>query len=328
MIIMARSITKDHAFNTLLYIIKEEKEHVYLDSDGADISSASTFLADCSSYSKKNVKKEFISTVISPHVSDNLDLNGMKDLLTEVRNQLKLENRQFFAVIHQNTSTPHIHVISNRIDYDHKTWDDHHVAWKCQEACITLSEKLNLTSAFEKKGTYDKKQIPSNSRFQSETTKNIEFIKNHFLDIKYKATTIDQVLDHLRKKGIEVKVSKFKNGLYGVSMRYNETNVKGSKVDRLLTLLPSGEGFKANSRMEKILDNNKLRKEGRRTQEEISIELKNSHSNSHMKEDLINESMAQMEFELSKYTNYSTPTIDEDDQDYFRKKRKKRDFNI
>lgn len=328
MIIMTRSITKDHAYNTLGYVIKDEKNHIVLDSDGADISSATQFINDCSTYQKKNVKKEFISTVISPHPDDKLDIKGITKLLKEVQKELKLDNRQFFAVIHQNTSNPHIHVISNRINYENQTWDDHHVAWKCQEACIQLSKKLQLTSAYEKKGTYDKTQAQPKSKFHTENSNNIQYIKNHFLEIKFKATGIDQVFEHLKKNGIDVKISKFRNGLYGVSMKYNDTTAKGSTIDRLLTLIPHQDSYTANPRMQRILENNKLRLEGKRSQENIASDLNNSKNNHIQNQDLIHEIQAQMEHELTRYKNLSSSITEEDDQDFYKRKRRKKEFNI
>lgn len=328
MIIKTRSITKDHAYNTLGYVIKEEKDHIILDADGADISSASLFIGDCCSFSKNNVKKEFVSTVISPHVGDNLSIEDMKKLLHEVRLQLGLDNRQFFAVIHQNTATPHIHVISNRINYKHETWKDHHIAWKCQEACQKVSIKLNLTSAFSKKGTYDKSKIQDKSKFHSQNEKNIQYIKNHFADIKYKATHIDEVFKYLKMQGIEVRVSKFKNGLFGVSMQFNGTVVKGSKVDRLLTLLPNEDSYKANNRMQKIFDNNQIRIEGRRSFDDIGIEIGNTLLESSQSKGFVYENFAFLDHQQTLRKGYGTISKGDEDQEIYRKRRKKRKFNI
>lgn len=46
MIIKARSITADHAKNTLGYVDKEEKDHLFLAADGIDISSIKSMMED------------------------------------------------------------------------------------------------------------------------------------------------------------------------------------------------------------------------------------------------------------------------------------------
>ena len=84
MIIKSRSITKNHAINVLEYVIREEKDHIVLDSDGADISSAYTFIGDSSLYKKDRVTKAFVSKVISPHAKDKLNKKDLKNLLHEV----------------------------------------------------------------------------------------------------------------------------------------------------------------------------------------------------------------------------------------------------
>ena len=157
MIIKSRSITKNHAINVLEYVIREEKDHIVLDSDGADISSAYTFIGDSSLYKKDRVTKACVSKGKSRHAKDKLNKKDLKNLLHEVFREMKLDNRQFFAVIHQNTDTPHIHVISNRIDYDYNTWNDHHVAFTCQRTCKNVSNKLGLIYANDLQGNYDGK---------------------------------------------------------------------------------------------------------------------------------------------------------------------------
>jgi hypothetical protein len=275
MIILARSIGKLHAVNSLAYVIKEEKDHVLLASDGIDHTSLTTMMDDFSLYQKDRVKKPFITTVISPAIEDNLDLEGLRTLLLEVQKELGLTNRQYYAVIHQNTDNPHIHLISNRIDYDNKTWEDKHVAWKCQTACLNICNKLNLTSAFDKKGKYQGLGEAKNNEFLQDHLIKAKKIQSYFHEVKYKAKSIHEVFIHLQSKGVVVNPLLLKNGKIGIAFEYEGKTIKASKVDRLLTVIPDGEGFKANPHFQRIIDLNIDREAGRRTADHIHQEMIN-----------------------------------------------------
>jgi hypothetical protein len=279
MIIKSRSIKADHARNTLCYVDKEEKDHLFLAADGIDISSVQTMMEDFSLYKSNRVKNAFITTVISPSVDDKLDQKGFEKLLKKVLEELKLDNRQFYAVIHQNTETPHIHLVSNRIDFDGKTWNDHHVAWKCQAACENICMELGLTSAKERKGKYQGKRKEEKSEYHIARNKALQEVKKHFQNIKFKTLSIDHIFDHLRSKGVDVEIHKFKNGLFGASFEYQGSKFKASEVSRLLSVVPNEDSYTANEKMQAIIDNNIARFEGRRGQNEIIADMKNQSEN-------------------------------------------------
>jgi len=279
MIIKSRAITIEHARNTLGYVDKEEKDHVFLAADGVDISSVRTMMEDFSLYKSNRVKNSFVTTVISPSIEDKLDIKGLEKLLSNVQKELKLDNRQFYAVIHQNTETPHIHLVSNRIDFDGKTWNDHQVAWKCQAACEKICKDLGLTSAKARKGKYEGKKKEEKSEYHIARNKVLKEIKNHFQEIKFKALSIDHIYDHLISKGVDVEIRKFKNGLFGASFEYQGYKFKASEVNRLLSIVPKEDTYTANPKMQIIIDNNIARFEGRRGQNEILADLNNQPEN-------------------------------------------------
>lgn len=274
MIIKTRSITAEHAKNTLGYVDKEEKDHLFLDADGIDITSIKTMMEDFNLYKSNKVKNAFITTVISPSINDRLDTNGLKKLLSIVQKELKLNNRQFYAVIHQNTDTPHVHLVSNRIDFDGKVWNDHHVAWQCQEACKNICLNYNYTSANKFKGKYQGNKLNEKSEFHKLRNTAILEIKDHFKAIKFKALSINDVFHHLQNKGVEIEIKKFKNGLFGVSFKHNDFKFKASEIDRLLTIVPKNDSYTANNKFQLIIDNNIARFEGNRSQNEILIDIK------------------------------------------------------
>ena len=314
--------------NALDYIIKEEKDHLVLDYDGADISKASIFLSDCSIYQNSRVKKEFVSTVISPHVQDNLSFEDIKKLLHLVLKEMNLDNRQYYAVVHQNTDTPHIHVISNRIDYDHNTWNDHHVAWKCQEACKRVSKKLQLTSAISRQGKYEGKGPAKKSKYNEERERRIIEIKKRFSEVKYKALSIDHVYDHLIERGVSVEIVQFKNGLFGVSLEFEGEKVKASKVDRLLTVIPDKDSYTANYVMQALIDRNISRLEGIRTEKEINAELALIKDDNYKKKELLEECLSIIQFKTESYRSAVTWKHEEEKQKYLARKFGKKHYQI
>ncbi len=275
MIIKSRSISAEHARNTLGYVDKEEKDHVFLAADGVDISSVRTMMEDFNLYKSNRVKNSFVTTVISPSIEDKLDIKGLEKLLSKVQKELKLDNRQFYAVIHQNTDTPHIHLVSNRIDFDGKTWNDHQVAWKCQAACEKICKELGLTSAKARKGKYQGKRKEEKSEYHIARNEVINELKKHFQEIKYKAVSIDHVYEYLQSKGIEVQIQQFKNGLFGASFEHKGFKFKASEVNRLLSIVPKDGTYTANPKMQIIIDNNFARFEGKRGQNEILADISN-----------------------------------------------------
>lgn len=322
MIIKARSITKDHAINVLNYVIREEKDHIPLDSDGADISSAYAFVGDAALYKKDRVKKAFVSMVISPHIQDNLKHENLKELLHEVFNELKLDNRQFFAVVHQNTKTPHIHVVANRIDYDFNTWNDHHIAFECQRVCKAVSKKLGLTYANDRKETYKGRVEAPKNEWQKKRYEDKNAIIQVFNQVKYEALDIDYVFSHLQENGIEVQIKQLKNGMFGVSFEYNGTKIKASAVHHLLTVVPDKEngGYKANKRFQKVIDMNLDKMMGIRTEKDLIRDLNDESKVDYTQVEYNLEIPTLIQFNMDRYWDQIKQNNEEERQKYLAKK--------
>lgn len=322
MIIKARSISKDHAINVLEYIIKDEKDHIILDSDGADISSAYSFVSDAELYSKQRVHKAFVSLVISPFKEDNLSSTQLKQVMHEVFNELKLENRQFFAVVHQNTETPHIHVVANRIDYDYNTWKDHNVAFKCQSACKSVAKKLGLTSAFDKGRMQIDKLDNPNSEWQKVRWDNIKAIRSIINEVKYTALDVDFIFEHLTKNGVEVDIQKFKNGKFGVSLKYNNASFKASNVSPLISVIPdkTNNSYKANNKLQIVLDRNLERMLGHRTEQDLIRDKDDISNTDYDNKEFLRESSAMHQFIIDTYRRNIDSENEERRQEFLSKK--------
>lgn len=249
----------------------------------------------------------------------------MEKLLSIVQKELKLDNRQFYAVIHQNTETPHIHLISNRIDFDGKVWNDHHVAWKCQEACKKVCLNYQYTSANNLKGTYKGNRPNEKSEFHKSRNESIKEIKELFKSIKYQAISIDQVYNHFQKRGINVEIKKFKNGLFGVSFENKGYKFKASEVDRLLTVVPNEDSYTASAKFQLIIDNNIARIEGLRGEKEI---LQDISKQPELASDYSFELIALSHLIASKNNKKHNSEREEEQEKYLSKKHGKRGYQI
>lgn len=265
MIIKARSIS--HIKSSLGYILKEEKQHEFLASDGLDTTNVKTMLSDFSIYQKEKVIKGYVSVVISPHQEDKLTIQEYRNLLKETLEELKLNNRQFIAVMHRNTDYPHIHVLLNRIDYKNNTWKDHHIAWKCQSACLSITKKLNLKNAYESTKKENKKTI--NNQYDKafgELKKELQQIVKQEL---MKGKDLEHFYSHLESRGVKVEIEQFKNGSFGTTLEYKGVKFKASTINRKLSLQKNGDNYVPKAELQQQFDNNKAIQSGNLSEKEI-----------------------------------------------------------
>lgn len=317
MIIKARSIS--HIKSSLGYILKEEKQHEFLASDGLDTTNVNTMLNDFSIYQKEKVIKGYVSLVISPHQEDKLTISGYQNLLKETMKELKLDNRQFIAVMHRNTENPHIHVILNRIDYNNNTWKDHHVAWMCQSACLSVSKRLNLKNAYESTKKENKK--PINNQYDkvfNELKKELQQIVKQELS---KAKNLEHLYSNLEKRGVSVEIERFKNGSFGTTLKYKDTNFKASTINRKLSLQKDGGDYVPKAELQKLFDTNSTIQSGKLSEKQILQEFRDDP-----------ETMLQMlrgrtdQLTMMNHTfGLQKSGDDDDEEDIKRKKRKARE---
>src|SRR5690554_76060 len=252
MIIKARSI--GHIGASLEYIIKDEKEHQVLSSDGLDISNTRSIMSDFELFQKDRVKKGYVSVVISPNLKDELKDKDYHIILQETLKELKLNNRQYIAVTHNNTAHKHIHVILNRIDYDNQTWNDHHVAWKCQAACKSICKTLDLHTAYENE---NKQKATVSNEYDDLRERIRQELKSIIKREVYTAESLTQLHQNIEERGVKVHIEQFKNGLFGTSFEFKGMKYKASKIDRKLSVSKDGDTYKAKPQLQKVFEQNK-----------------------------------------------------------------------
>lgn len=314
MIIKARSIS--HIKSSLGYILKEEKQHEFLASDGLDTTNVKTMLSDFSLYQKEKVIKGYVSVVISPHQENRLTIPEYQNLLTETLKELKLDNRQFIVVMHRNTDNPHIHVILNRIDYSNNTWKDHHIAWVCQSACLSVSKRLNLKNAYESTKKENKK--PINNQYDkvfNELKKELQQIVKQELT---KAKSLEHLYSNFEKRGVLVEIERFKNGSFGTILKYKEINFKASTINRKLSLQKDGDDYAPKAELQTVFDRNKSIQSGNLNEKEIMQQFSDDPETMFQ---MLRQKASQLKTD-NRFFGQQSSTDEDNEEDIKRKKRR------
>lgn len=185
-------------------------------------------------------KRNTFSFVISPTIEDGkkLSLEGLNKITREFIKDLKLENHQAIAFVHNDKDHKHIHLYVNRIDFEGKAYNDSFIGKRCHKAAERIAMKLGLQTVKQAK------------KQRLENLKDIrQFIKNkHDLSFyKFHPKNYQKYINEMKKFNIEViPIHNKSNKLQGFRYLFNNSNLKGSEVHRSLSINKLNRGFKEN----------------------------------------------------------------------------------
>src|SRR5690554_5396397 len=153
------------------------------------------------------------------------------------------EKNQYLLVKHNDTDIEHYHWIINKVDLNARNLDTSYIKNRLQVACDKVEKQLKLRhtpgrtiiydSESEKGYLFTKKETPKNKVFQEKSAKisdTKQFIYDELVNVLSHLKTIERLESELSKKGIECKTTFNKNGLSGVSFRYEKQACKGSQI--------------------------------------------------------------------------------------------------
>ena len=167
-----------------------------------------------------------IALSYSPVDTPKLTDEKMIQLAQEYMREMKITDRQYIIVRHQDREHPHVHIVFNRIDNNGKTISDRNDMYHNEQVCKKLKAKHGLYFA---KGKEHVKQHrlrePDRSKYE---------IYNAVKDEIGKSKNWQQLQEQLAEKGITIR---FKNKgqtneIQGVSFSKGEYTFKGSEIDR------------------------------------------------------------------------------------------------
>ncbi len=198
-------------------------------------------------------KKNTLSFVLSPTIQDGQKLKEkeLKEITERFIKEMKLQERQAIAFVHQDKSHLHIHLYVNRIGFDGKAYKDSYIGKRSQHSAEKVAQQMGLTTVRE---------------VQQEKLNEITNVRQEIKQVhekviaEMKPKDFDQYIKNMKQRNVEVIPSINKsNQLRGFRFEYKGQNLKGSEVHRSMSMWRIAEriGFDRNV-AQKIAKENSL----------------------------------------------------------------------
>jgi hypothetical protein len=179
-------------------------------------------------------KHNTLSFIISPTIKDGekLKAKDLEKITQKFMAQMKLEERQAVAFVHQDKKHKHIHLYVNRIDFNGKAYKDSFIGKRSQFAAEKVAEEMKLTTV---------KQVQFEKEFELKDMRT-EIKRRHDLSIQqFKPRSFDEYIKAMETNGVKVIPSINKsNQLQGFRFEFDNYNLKGSEVHRKMSIINIG----------------------------------------------------------------------------------------
>ncbi len=211
-----------HGKVALNYAINKKDAKVIL-TNGLSSYNANQIYKEMIQYHKRsqNCKNRFIRTEISPHPKDGKAFSNRDfvNLAKRVSQKMNLEDHQWVAVIHNDTSKPHLHMIFNRMDYKYKAYEDSFISNRTSKVAEEIANEMSLTLAND---------------IHKELRNTIKEISDKALSV---CKTYKEYKDFLANDEIEVIPVKRKESsdVYGHKLKYKDRTYKASYIHRSMS---------------------------------------------------------------------------------------------
>ncbi len=174
-------------------------------------------------------KRNTISFVLSPTIDDGKHLS--KKELTKITERfmkkMEIGERQAIAFVHRDKDHVHIHLYTNRIDFNGKAYKDNFIGKKSQQAAEGVAESMGLTTVRD----VQIEKLLEQQKIRSE----IKQIHDQVMTVS-KPKSFDGYIDLMKKQNVEVIPSiNRSNKLQGFRFEYKKLNLKGSEVHRSMS---------------------------------------------------------------------------------------------
>lgn len=175
-------------------------------------------------------KKNTLSFVLSPTIEDGRELKDkeLREITERFVKEMKLQERQAIAFVHQDKSHLHIHLYVNRIGFDGKAYKDNFIGKRSQQAAERVARQMGITTVRE---------------VQQQKLDKVKEVRSEMKQIHEKVITeikpkdFDQYIKQMKQRDVEVIPSINKsNRLQGFRFEYKGHNLKGSDVHRSMSM--------------------------------------------------------------------------------------------
>lgn len=175
-------------------------------------------------------KKNTLSFVLSPTIEDGRELRDteLREITERFVKEMRLQERQAIAFVHQDKSHLHIHLYVNRISFEGKAYKDNFIGKRSQLAAERVAREMGLTTVRE---------------VQEQKLDRVKEVRSEIKQIHEKVMTeikpkdFDQYIKYMKQNNVEVVPSINRaNQLQGFRFNYNGHNLKGSDVHRSMSM--------------------------------------------------------------------------------------------
>ncbi len=175
-------------------------------------------------------KKNTLSFVLSPTIDDGRELKDkeLREITERFVKEMKLQERQAIAFVHQDKSHLHIHLYINRIGFDGKAYKDNFIGKRSQQAAERVARQMGITTVRE---------------VQQQKLDRVKSVRAEIKQIHEKVITkikpkdFNQYIKQMKQRDVEVIPSINKsNWLQGFRFEYKGHNLKGSDVHRSMSM--------------------------------------------------------------------------------------------
>lgn len=216
---------------------------------------------------------------------DKLDSRAMEKMGMEYLKGMKINNTQVLVVRHYDAKHPHLHLIYNRVDNNGKTIPDNFL----KRRNIEVSQRMTKRHGLYMAGGKDKVK-----RERLKGKDQVRYIIYDRLKSAIpKSRSFAELENWLGKAGISVayKLNEKTNIVQGISFKYGDVTLKGSAIDRKMSLPAIQQQIGRN------LSKNTTEKRNEGNVQETSVSDKNqSHSaETHMLDILLRKEYAESE---------------------------------
>ena len=197
-----------------------------------------------------NCRKNTLSFVLSPTVEDGkaLEQKRLREICERFIKDMKLGERQAIAFVHKDKEHKHIHLYVNRIDFKGVAYNDSFIGKRSQLAAEKVAEEMKLTTV---------KQIQAEKEFNLQAIRS-EIKRRHDVTMsQFKPKSYNQYIEVMKTNKVEVIPCINKAGkLQGFRFEFDGYNLKGSEVDRSMSIGNIGKQMSASIGVETFIKNN------------------------------------------------------------------------
>ena len=200
----------------------------------------------------QRISKPVKHFVISFSDQDNkLPGEKLEAIVKDYLKEMNYDNSQYVAYLHTDSNVPHLHIVTNRIDYNGKSVKDNHEKRRSRAILMKLEQKYNLTKtpkeSLDKSKNRKLDEIKMEDRLHADgkatDKETIKDLVNETLDRK--VWNEEEFKKLLKKSGVEVKQNKAGNGY---KFEYKGREYKASSIDRNLSFKRIGKRLEENKK--------------------------------------------------------------------------------